>query len=57
LRQGATAGRAEILPGRVTEGRKGNEETGIGSGQISKQALFLRLMVKVPQLFAGFCSK
>jgi hypothetical protein len=40
-----------------TEGRKGNEETGIGSHQISKQALLLPLMVKSPRLFAIFCSK
>jgi hypothetical protein len=40
-----------------TEGRKGNEETGVGLHQISKQALFFRLMQKNQQRFAIFCSK
>jgi hypothetical protein len=31
-----------------TEGRKGNEETGVGSHQISKQALLLPLMAEIP---------
>jgi hypothetical protein len=40
-----------------TEGRKWNEETGVGLHQISKQALFFRLMQKNQQRFAIFCSK
>jgi hypothetical protein len=31
----------------LTEGRKGNEETGVGPHQISKQTLFLPLMEKI----------
>jgi hypothetical protein len=31
-----------------TEGRKGHEETGVGTHQISKQALFLPLITETP---------
>jgi hypothetical protein len=40
-----------------TEVREGNEATGVGSHQISKQALFLPLMEKIQRLFATFRSK
>jgi hypothetical protein len=40
-----------------TEGRKGNEEPGVGSHLISKPALFLPLMEKIQRRFAIFCSK
>jgi len=39
-----------------TEGRKGNEATGVGSYEISKQALFLHLAEKFQRRFAIFCS-
>jgi hypothetical protein len=32
----------------LTEGRKGNEETGVGSHQLSKQALFSPLITESP---------
>jgi hypothetical protein len=38
-----------------TEGRQGNEETDVGSHQISKQALLLPLMANAQRRFATFC--
>jgi hypothetical protein len=43
------AGRAAVLKKTFfTEGRQGNEETGVGSHQTSKQALLLPLMAEIP---------
>jgi hypothetical protein len=46
-----------LLKNNFTEGRQGNEATGVGSHQISKQALLLPLMTYFQRRFAIFCSK
>jgi hypothetical protein len=49
------AERAEVFQKAFfTEGREGNEETGVGSSQISKQTLFLHLMLEFQRLFAPY---